>query len=114
MPTPSRTKRIVTAAGIVCLSLFSLLALEFLTRPQGSQTSSRADSRTATERRKAADETLAMLINASGQLCAKVLNVAPLDQPDAYEVACTLYRGGEAKAAYVVNASTGSVARIPI
>lgn len=53
-------------------------------------------------------ETLALMVNLSGQLCAKVTAVSPLGG-DVYNVSCVRYRDGTGSAVYEVNAKSGLV-----
>ena len=60
----------------------------------------------ATEK-KDVDEMLATLLNLQGYLCARVINVVPLDLPKHYEVRCIEYRGGQGTVDYIINLETG-------
>jgi len=53
-------------------------------------------------------ETLALMINVHGELCAQVNNVERVDVNE-YSVTCTRYRDGTGSASYIVNARTGVV-----
>ena len=57
--------------------------------------------------KKDVNEMLATLLNLQGYLCAKVINVAPLDLPKHYEVRCIEYRGGQGTVDYIINLETG-------
>ena len=63
---------------------------------------------TSTISKDEAGEAIATVINLNGLLCARVLNVAPLQvSGDVYEVTCTEYRGGTGTVRYIVNSDTG-------
>ncbi len=54
-------------------------------------------------------EMIALAINQSGNLCAKVLSVAPLkigDGQSVFEVVCVEYRGGSDTVTYLVDTRT--------
>ncbi|GAB4355724.1 MAG: hypothetical protein Kow0026_15100 [Oricola sp.] len=46
-------------------------------------------------------ESIALLINMKGYLCASVQSVTPLALENTYEVECTEYRGGRGKVRYI-------------
>ena len=53
-------------------------------------------------------EMIATAINLNGLLCAKVVNVRPLQvNNDTFEVTCIEYRGGSSRATYIINTETG-------
>ncbi|WP_152421443.1 hypothetical protein [Desulfocurvibacter africanus] len=52
-------------------------------------------------------DVMAALINLDDHLCADVIGVYKLNQPDIYEVECIEYRGGNGRADYLVNLKTG-------
>lgn len=56
-----------------------------------------------------AEEMMATFLNLKGQLCATIVNIAPLKIKDTYEVRCIEYRGGSGTVDYIVNVSTGEV-----
>jgi len=49
-------------------------------------------------------ELIATMINLNGDLCAKVTEVHPLQQPNIYEVTCIEYRGGTGTVRYIFDA----------
>ncbi|MEG6550178.1 hypothetical protein V6C53_08080 [Desulfocurvibacter africanus] len=51
---------------------------------------------------------MAALINLNGHLCADVIGVYKLNQPDIYEVECIEYRGGNGRVDYLVNLKQGT------
>lgn len=57
------------------------------------------------------DRELALFINLTGNLCAKVLSVQKLDLPDYFEVRCIEYRGGTGTVDYLVNFKEQKVIR---
>lgn len=57
-------------------------------------------------------ETMAIMLNLNGLLCAKVTSVRPLILQDQYEVTCIEYRGGKAQVSYILNAKTGRAFKI--
>lgn len=54
-------------------------------------------------------EKVATIINLNGYLCAKVLDIRPLEvRPNVYEVTCVEYRGGSGKKVYMLDAANGT------
>lgn len=52
-------------------------------------------------------ETTATILNLNGLLCAKVVEIRPLEMANQYEVTCIEYRGGSGTVRYILNAATG-------
>jgi hypothetical protein len=51
-------------------------------------------------------ETTATILNLNGLLCAKVVEIRPLEMANQYEVTCIEYRGGSGTVRYILNAAT--------
>lgn len=60
------------------------------------------------EKKEALKETVALMLNSNGHLCAKVTDIIPLQIKNQYEVNCVAYRGGKATKTYVFNAADGT------
>lgn len=52
-------------------------------------------------------KTMATFINLNGLLCAKAIDIRPLQLPKKYEVTCVQYRGGTGTVRYIFDAETG-------
>lgn len=58
---------------------------------------------------EALKEMTAMVLNLNGLLCAKVVDIKPLQvRPNVYEVTCIEYRGGSGTKTYIMDASKGT------
>ncbi|MCE7915397.1 MAG: hypothetical protein DYH15_12155 [Nitrosomonas sp. PRO4] len=61
-----------------------------------------------TDKNEALKETVALILNLKGNLCATVTEIIPLQIKNQYEVTCIAYRGGKATKTYVFNAADGT------
>lgn len=57
------------------------------------------------------DKELALFINLTGNLCAKVVSIHKLEVSDYFEVRCIEYRGGTGTVDYLVNFKEQKVIR---
>ncbi len=53
-------------------------------------------------------QTVALILNLNGHLCAKVIDISPLKIKNQYEVICVANRGGSATKNYILNAADGT------
>ena len=53
-------------------------------------------------------QTVALILNLNGHLCAKVIDISPLKIKNQYEVICVANRGGTATKNYILNAADGT------
>ena len=60
------------------------------------------------DKKEALKETVALMLNANGHLCAKVTDISLLQIKNQYEVTCIAYRGGKGTKTYVFNAADGT------
>ena len=58
--------------------------------------------------KEALKETMALMLNLNGHLCAKVISIKPLKIDKHFEVTCIEYRGGRARVTYIFNGVTGT------
>lgn len=56
-----------------------------------------------------AESTVKAFINLQGQLCAEIVGVRPLAQPNTAEVTCIEYTGGTSRVTYVINLVSGDL-----
>lgn len=59
-------------------------------------------------KKEALKETVALMLNSNGHLCAKVTDIIPLQVKNQYEVTCIAYRGGKGTKTYIFNAADGT------
>lgn len=66
----------------------------------------------ASAAKSALDEQIAGVLNLNGLLCARVVNVSPLQvRPNTYEVTCIEYRGGSGTVHYILDAGNGTAVK---
>jgi len=63
----------------------------------------------SSSQKEAVKEITALIINVSGYLCAKVVDIRPLTLKDRFEVTCIEYRGGSSTKTYIYDAVSGDV-----
>jgi len=97
----------------IILILFGIIAWIFYITPNDLSvpTDNRYNSTNSvsTSQKEAVKETTALIINVSGYLCAKVVDIRPLTLKDRFEVTCIEYRGGSSTKTYIYDAVSGDV-----
>lgn len=102
-PPHKSSNGMILAIGAVCLVMV-FAALKPKGIPEETPSPNAAQSSISTDSK----DTMALLINVSGQLCAAVIDITRISG-DLYRATCTKYRDGTGTATYEVNAATGTV-----